>query len=678
MKPTRWLTLLAMLAAAALPSAAAPLSGSEVLQKLRTHDSQSPAFAASLRALVQASLADPARKAEVEKGLLAVLQDPSATFAGKQEACHALWVVGTARSVPVLAKMLPDERLGNLARYALERNPDPAAAKALRDALARTKALALVGVINSLGERGDAGALPQLKKLAVSKEKPVSEAATAALGKVGTPAAVAALKSLPAKSPAVSLAMLKAADRMAAAGKTAEAMRVYQELSGAGQTAVVRGAAILGLAATRSPRAGAAALAGMKSSSLYLQRVCARAFGSTATPAQLKQAAAAWPSLSSDAQMVLLAALGDRREPAAASLALKALESPNPLLRATAIRAAARVGGASAVSRLASIAAAGQGEDRGVARQALASMSGKQAEQALLQTARQGKPEVRASLMSVLVERPTPGAMGVLMDSAKGSDVRVATEALRALGRVGGRAQHAELLKLLITTQDEDVRDAAKDALVAVTQRTGAGAGPVLAALPQASSVEAKGALLGVLAEVGGDDALAELTKAAEGTDPDLKRVAVAALADTWTDARPSDTLLRIAKSDSDQALRVQALRGYIRLVGLEEGAPPEDRLSRLKEALAAAERPEEKRQVLSVLRNIRVPAAVELSAQLMEDPALVNEAAEAVLYLASQQQLNNRRQPAVTGPATTAALDKVIQLSQDENQKAQAQKLKG
>ena len=58
--------------------------------------------------------------------------------AAKDFVCRKLAIIGTAESVPALAALLPDKDLSHMARYALERIPAPEAAKALREALAKT------------------------------------------------------------------------------------------------------------------------------------------------------------------------------------------------------------------------------------------------------------------------------------------------------------------------------------------------------------------------------------------------------------------------------------------------------------------------------------------------------------------------------------------------------------
>ncbi|MHC4765939.1 MAG: hypothetical protein ACYTF2_12595, partial [Planctomycetota bacterium] len=67
------------------------------------------------------------RLVELERRLAALLEDPNATGACCDFACRQLALIGTARCVPALANLLPDEQQAHLARYALQRIPDRAA-----------------------------------------------------------------------------------------------------------------------------------------------------------------------------------------------------------------------------------------------------------------------------------------------------------------------------------------------------------------------------------------------------------------------------------------------------------------------------------------------------------------------------------------------------------------------
>lgn len=678
MKPTRW--IIGALALCTLTAAAAVCRAQDdPFVQMKTYDFQSRKPVTAIRQMIRESLSDSARLGEIEAKIDVLLEDPSASFAGKQEACRMLWEIGTARSVPILAKMLADDNMADMARYALERNADPAAGKALRAALTTATGRTLVGVINSIGDRSDPAAVGPLKKLAGDTDPLVSEAAVVALGKIGTDSAVAALRSLPNKNLTVYEALVRSGDRICAAGNKGRAAGIYASLIAPAVPAVAQADALRGLAAAAPARASAAAFASLKTGDPQVQIVAAKVYGSPATARSVRQIDGIWTQLTPPTQLTLLATLADHDVTAAEPLALKAIESPDQDLRVVAIHATARLGGANAVPRVAEIMTKGTEVDHIAARATLARLPGKEAEQTLLRLAKQGNNETRAAVLGILAERADAPAMAVLVEAAQGSDTYIAQAALKSLARVGGPNENAVLVKILVGTTDDNVRDTARSALVAGALRSGnrdQTAAPVLAALSGASSA-GKAALLSSLAEIGGDRALSALIEAAGSSDAEVKRAAVSSLADVWSDSRPLPTLLFVAKSDSDKTTRVLALRGYLRLTGADDRSSVDDKVGRVREALAVAERVDEKRQALSVLRDARSEASVQLAAKSLDDAELFEDAANVVLFLAGPQKQGDKDVPAVKGAAVNAALDKIIQNAKDDALKSEAQKLK-
>jgi hypothetical protein len=118
---------------------------------------------------------DPAQRNELERALARQLEG-EATWECKQFVCRQLWFLGTAESVPALARLLGDEQTVNMACYALVRNPAPAAGKALRDAMTKAQGKTLISIIYALGHRRDAEAVVAINVLTWS-QLPVAEVA---------------------------------------------------------------------------------------------------------------------------------------------------------------------------------------------------------------------------------------------------------------------------------------------------------------------------------------------------------------------------------------------------------------------------------------------------------------------------------------------------------------------
>ena len=104
------------------------------------------------------------------------------------------WPSWEAEAIPALVALLPDEKLNLYARFGLEGILDPAVDAALRDAATKLQGRPQIGVINSIGQRRDAGAVELLKDCWHSQDAAVAGAAAGALGRIGTSEAAAVLR----------------------------------------------------------------------------------------------------------------------------------------------------------------------------------------------------------------------------------------------------------------------------------------------------------------------------------------------------------------------------------------------------------------------------------------------------------------------------------------------------
>jgi HEAT repeat protein len=195
---------------------------------------------------------NPAQRKELESRLAAVLATEVSRDA-KDVVCRRLRIVGSAASVPALAKLLSHEENAHMARFALERIPAEEAAAALRDALPKLKGELKIGVISSLSNRRDAASVPALSKLLGESDAAVAAAAAHALGNIRTAEAAKALAEAKASDAdvkrATTDASLACAEALIAQGKKNEALAVYKRYAGADQPKHVRLAATRGMLA---------------------------------------------------------------------------------------------------------------------------------------------------------------------------------------------------------------------------------------------------------------------------------------------------------------------------------------------------------------------------------------------------------------------------------------------
>jgi type 1 glutamine amidotransferase len=225
---------------------------------------------------ILASHGDAEAQKKLEERLLAVL-GAELTRDAKDFICRRLLRIGSARSVPALAAMLPDPGLSYLARTALERIGGPEAAAALREALPRSKGKPREGVIDSLGRLGDRQSVSTLTALLTDGDAGTVATAAAALARMQAFEPLEALRKS-ADGPTVEAAnraLLDLAARLLAEGKKDEAARIFKEQCSSGPEPC-RIEALHGLARAAPSEARPLLEAAARSGSPALQRAAAR------------------------------------------------------------------------------------------------------------------------------------------------------------------------------------------------------------------------------------------------------------------------------------------------------------------------------------------------------------------------------------------------------------------
>ena len=224
----------------------------QAFEALKTYDwGQDRKVLAPIDEAVVAAHSDEAARGALEERLAAVLNS-DVSFDAKQFACRQLMRIGTAACVPALATLLSDAELSHMARYALERIPAEEAGQALRDALGDVDGELKIGLVASLGVRGEAASVPPLKNLLADGDPAVACAAAYGLGAVRSGEAAKALASAApteASKAAVADASLACAESLLAEGDKLAALSIYKGLLGSNPSQNVRVAATRGMLA---------------------------------------------------------------------------------------------------------------------------------------------------------------------------------------------------------------------------------------------------------------------------------------------------------------------------------------------------------------------------------------------------------------------------------------------
>jgi HEAT repeat protein len=605
-----------------------------------------------------------------EPKLIATLQNAGASQKDKVDACRQLAIIGGTDSIAPLAALLGDEKLSHNARYALERNPDPAVDEALRDALGKVKGRPLVGVITSIGVRRDAKAVPAMAKLLSDPDAMVGKATARAIGSIGTSEAAEALqKALPGAAADRKLdvceGLFRCAERFAAEGQKEQAIAIYDQLRALDGAHQVRAGALRGAILARG-RDGLALLQENLQSKDYIL------FSAAAQTSQVMPGAAvtkalldALKGLPADNQIVVIQAVSLRNDKQALPVLLAAAQAGPTPVRVAAIEAVTEMGNASVVPVLVQLLDDADKEISAAARENLAALPGKEADAAVMDLFNSGNTEKRLLALDLIGQRRMVSSMPALLKAARDSDPKVRQAATKAAGDMAGADQVSALLDLVAQSDKPEDLAAAEQALMTACTKTGdsqAMAGKLIASLDKAKPPQ-KAVLLRVLAAVGGPEALKAVRASLDTSDADVRSAAIRALS-TWKSADAAPDLLTLAKEAKDPSDRTLALRGYLTLAGRGD-IPADERLAMVGQVTSLVQRDDDKKLLLGTLSGIGSPEAAKLIAPYLDDTAVRQEAAVAVVTVA-ERFLRGRGPKDAT--ALIEPLEKVTQITNDEN----------
>ena len=641
--------------AAAQQGAAPAMPFEEALAKTAAYEvgeDRAPLYA--LEKHVLAATQNPAESKRIEQALIRALEGKS-TLMGKDQICRRLSLIGTAASVPALARLLASAETADMARYALERIPGPEVDAALRNMLPKTSGKVKIGIVNTLGRRGSASSVAALRALIPGSDEQVAMAAAAALGWIGDRTAAQALSSARAATKGalrteVERAWLRCGEQMVARKENPAAFAVFKELSGSSEN-LVRIGALRGLAMSGGEQAIPLLVAAIQDPDAAVEAQAIRQLSAVEGPKATGALVQALPKLQPLGKIRVLAALADRGDRAALPAVVSAVSEEAISVRIAALQALEKLGDESVVMLLAQTAARTGGEggtatdapatgglpnERGMrpvlatetsaARTSLYRMRGSAVDQAILANLPKAEPGVKVELILAASERAIPGAADVLIPLASDPNAAVRRTAIQALRAAAGPAHVDRLVQLLSKSAGAERRELARALAAALGRSDKAPLAAVTSAYQSASDLDLKASLLSVMAQTGRPEALGELRTALKDSNADLRRSAVLALAE-WPNPEPMPDLIAVARNDSSSAVQILALQSYLRLMALPSSRTPAETVALLAEAMKLARRADEKRAILSQAARINHPDALALVESAMQDPEVGAEA---------------------------------------------------
>ncbi|MFO7775479.1 MAG: discoidin domain-containing protein [Candidatus Hydrogenedentota bacterium] len=452
--------------------------------------------------LVLEAADDPEASAELEAEFIQVLEDET-TWEAKAAACRHLKLVGTENAAPALAALLDHSIVGPRARDTLEDIGGSAAEEALLAALEDASGNQLIGLLHTLGRLGVAEAVEPAADHAVNAEPGEARlAAVNALNRIDTEAARDHIRDLyenadEAPRATAANAYLALAGRLHDEGHVENARDMFWNVYDSGDSASARAAALRGYAETAEEEALDELLENLWEGAERLHAAARMSLlevgGESFTLALVERLG----DLEPEQRAILIEILGSRADAVAGEVIFAESDSEHEGVRDAALAALAQAGRASDAPALVERAAAAEGEEADLLREALleipdpetnaalidayadapsdqqaliiATLAGRQASEALepaLEWVEDEEPAVRAAAAELLGALGDDAALDALANAARDEEAEVRAAAMDALGQWPSPAPLETLRELIPQLEEEAEREAAVEGAV--------------------------------------------------------------------------------------------------------------------------------------------------------------------------------------------------------------------
>ncbi len=580
----------------------------------------------------------------------------------KTSACKRLAVIGTAKSVPALSKMLADEKLNHPARFALEAMPCPESDAALIEGIKTLDGVCCVGCVNSVAMKQLPAAAGVLKsRLENCNDAALRAAIYRALSLIGADDAKEFLLSKASQPDADAQAarvqgeaLLNLVGQFCKAGQYDKAIAVCESIRSASFPAFIQNMALYHELLAKQSDAVALLKENLQSPDERKVNVALktiREFEPKDAPAIVGALIEFLPSLSQDMQSRVLWALGDRQDDASQALTFPVLKKfatgSAPQMQLVAVKGLGKVSKSRAVESFEYIMSipvptdADQLKDFVAERNAaFVRLDCPAVEEAIVRQFHKQNSDVNlTSLVWTIKQLRLPVSADELIALIKpGVSPELRAECLKALGQIVTIDQLPKLAAVLAAERNDDLSTAVlSDACARMPQEQCAA--KIVEAMGAANSEEDQIRTFQLLKLIGGKTALNYIDQACQ--NPETIDAATQILG-KWNTPEDVNTVaaicLKVAKESKDKKYAVRAIRAYIRLAR-QFYMPSKQKFDMCKTAFETATRPEDKALIFEVFKRVIEVESAKQAFSYASDPQYAEAAYDAVVAIAAKFQ---------------------------------------
>lgn len=546
-------------------------------------------------------------------------------------------IVGKDDAIACLKPYLTDNDLADPAARALVKINTPASKATLLNALSKADGNARLYIIEALGDSRLKEAAAPINKLAVGNDPSVTKVALYALAYIAAPSS----------EPVMAAAAQKNGYKYESTNATKSYMIYAEQLTKNGNSALAKKIATNLIAKTTIPEnVRANALQLLVKTTVNPQQILLNAAGNAdpqyraaalrlalpyLTPANTGLWVKKLMSVNDQSKVDILYMFGQSTAKSALPAILDLAKSKDPKVKQAAINTAVSIGQQEVLGRLIKLMDQGDSDDIDVITEAISRMKGATVAAQIAGAIPAAKQSVQVALIGILDTRAANSQINTIFEQLKSKNSRTSHAAYAALAHVAVKENAPQLFTLLNETNGLD-EEAVQDAIIAALGGKGDHTQAVDLTLQQMASAPQNKKLLfyKILGSLGGEKALKIVTAGYNSGDAETQKVSLAALA-AWPNDGAAAALLKIARESKDPAAQSSAVYGYLRMAE-QVVVPDEQQLLLLRNAMAVAQTPEQKKQILKDMAQAKCFNTIIFAGKYLDDPELQQQAARTVM----------------------------------------------
>jgi len=546
-------------------------------------------------------------RGKVEAALLPLLNQPGISLAAKEYVCRWLAIIGSDASIPALQKLIDDPKLSHLAVSALLSMDTPAAKSVLSGSLDGAPAALRPAIIGAIGRAGMAEEVPALAKILTVNDADQVAAALDALGAIGSPEALAALRAANVPAPLEATHQWALIQAALHALKTTpsgrgDARAVFASLIKSGAVSSLRVAAAQGYILADPSGAWAVISPLLQDKDEKVRLNLATQLGEL-PPDAIPQVVTLLPSLDPAVQVVILNSLAQTQRAGIEPVLKAGLASSQPEVHLAAI---AGYGTANLPDSASVLLPFLSGDESATATASLELLSQPDTSATLKADAAQAQDPAKAALLTVLLAQMDHSAIDLFFSSTGDKDAQVADIGFKGVSILADGSHLERLIGLFSQIKNAVERKSlesalARCALLATDKDTAAD--KLLGAIPAASPQD-RPAFIMAIATMHSPKGTAGLQTLLQSTSVDDRKAVIRALSSAH-DPAADKLLLYAASHATEPSEKVLALRGFLDSIRAQTLFDTE-KVQAYVDAWPLAIRPEEQQDILDAFKHMK------------------------------------------------------------------------